>query len=316
MINQCLLDFKRNFTIFCFVIIFFFFFFFSFSCFTLFRYLITSTTILMDPSTQGHITSLIQDQKSTSLPPWKKLLYLQQPYPDNYTDKSFLSQLKRSHPVTKYSYRKLVEDFSLISFYMSCIVLVILMFVGIYMEQWDPIYPTLITTTTSFFAFLILRNSSMNIKSLMVITFILLILSPILKSLSKSTSSDSIWAISFMLCLANAIFHEYSVQIGYRPILSTNISLSNAIVLASRLNSTLAAFSFVLFAVEVNILLPLYDVKIRQLGYNRIHYTLMVMVALIVTSAFYMLDFMVYIVYYYVISTFIILVIPLIYLYL
>lgn len=257
-----------------------------------------------------------QYQGSDSLPPWKKLLYLQQPYPDNYTDKSFLSQLKKTNSITKYPYQSLVEDFSLIAFYMSCILLVNLVFVGIYVEQWDSIALTLVTTTISFFAFLVIKNSSMNIKSLMVITFILLILSPILKSLTKSTSSDSIWAISFMLCLANAIFHEYSVQTSYRPILSTNISLSNAIVLASRLNSTLAAFAFVLFAVEINILLPLYDVKIRLLGYKHLHYILMVTVVLFVTCMFYMLNFMVYIVYYYIICTFIILALPSIYQYL
>ncbi|RCK59457.1 Phosphatidylinositol N-acetylglucosaminyltransferase GPI2 subunit [Candida viswanathii] len=275
----------------------------------------------MDSDSQGGIPAPYQQEQlygapSSPLPPWKKLLYLKQPYPDNYTDKSFLSQLKKNKPLSKYTYRKLVEDFSLIPFYMSCILQVILLFVGIHVEQWDPIVPTLVITTLSFVAFLFNKNAAMNMKSLMVITFILLILSPILKSLSKSTSSDSIWAISFMLCLANAIFHEYSLQMSYRPILSTNISLSNAIVLASRLNSTLEAFAFVLFAVEVNILLPLYDVRIRQLGYDRLHWALMLTVVLFVTSTFYMLDFIVYIVYYYVMCTFITLVLPLVYMYL
>ena len=62
------------------------------------------------------------------------------------------------------------------------------------------------------------------------------------------------------------------MKVSYRPIVSTNISLSNAIVLASRLSTTLDVFLFVLFAIEVNILLPLFDAKIRLLGLETIHW--------------------------------------------
>lgn len=213
-------------------------------------------------------------------PPWKKLLYLKQPYPDNYTDKSFLSQLKRNTTVVKYSYIKLVEDFSLIIFHISCILLVILTFKGIYIHNWDPIKPTilssaiwlLLSTSTS-------NNDRINIKSFILIIFILLILSPVLKSLTKSTSSDSIWAISFMLCVANVLLHDYTMNAAntwrrltpHRPIISTNISLSNAIVLASRLNSTIEVFLFILFAIQIGIILPLFDAKLRQLNYKQVH---------------------------------------------
>ncbi|KAI1632567.1 phosphatidylinositol N-acetylglucosaminyltransferase-domain-containing protein [Biscogniauxia mediterranea] len=48
------------------------------------------------------------------------------------------------------------------------------------------------------------------IKSAILIYFTLLGLSPILKSLTRSTSSDSIWAMSFWLLAINIFFYDYS----------------------------------------------------------------------------------------------------------
>ncbi|KAG2731084.1 hypothetical protein G9P44_006233 [Scheffersomyces stipitis] len=228
---------------------------------------------------------------------WKKLLYLKQPFPDNYTDQSFLSQLKRNTTVAKYSYIKLVKDFSLIVFYISVILVVVLMFTGIYLHQWSSMLPTMVTSALSISGFIILKvfdksyntkvgkigyySQRLNMKSFVLIIFILLILSPVLKSLTKSTASDSIWALSFILCVCNTIFHDYSMnssssdvsELQYRPIISTNISLSNSIVLASRLGSTSQVFFFVLFSIQVNILLPLFDFNARRAQFYRLHWT-------------------------------------------
>ncbi|KAK6460054.1 phosphatidylinositol N-acetylglucosaminyltransferase subunit C [Scheffersomyces coipomensis] len=236
------------------------------------------------------------------VPSWKKLLYLKQSYPDNYTDKSFLSQLKRNTTVAKYSYFNLVDDFCLILLYISSLLLVVLMFSGIYLHRWNSILPTIVSSIFSILGFGIVQiydksvkpstrpsqSSELNLKSFILIIFILLILSPILKSLTKSAASDSAWALSFALCLCNTIFHDYSMNSSfihgkqsqqifsqYKPILSTNISLSNAIVLASRLTSTSQVFFFILFAVQINILLPLLDFNIRRLKLHILHYSLL-----------------------------------------
>ncbi|RLV95546.1 Phosphatidylinositol N-acetylglucosaminyltransferase GPI2 subunit [Spathaspora sp. JA1] len=232
----------------------------------------------------------------TKLPPWKKLLYLKQPYPDNYTDKSFLSQLKRNTTVAKYSYIKLMDDFSLIVFYISCILSVILIFIGIYAHNWNPNWITIISSTTALIGFMYLSHSYiLHIKTFLLISFILFMVSPILESLTKSTASDSIWALSFVLCIANVVFHEYSMNSAqqqqkfrpHRPIISTNISLSNAIVLASRLSSTNHVFQFILVSIQINILLPLFDSKLLQLNYKKLHWT-------IVSGAFIMADVLMY----------------------
>lgn len=214
---------------------------------------------------------------------WKKLLYLKQPFPDNYTDSSFLSQLKRNTTVTKYSYSKLVEDFSLIILHLLCLFLVTLLFAGIYLHDWNISIAVIISSTLSILG-LILMNEYL--KSYLIFIFMLLIFSPVLKSLTRSSSSDSIWALSFLLFLANTLLHDYAMNNRqYHPILSTNISLSNAIVLASRLNSNSQVFIFVLFAIQINILLPLFDFKLRK-SHKYIHYTLFSTLFIIVSLLF------------------------------
>lgn len=203
---------------------------------------------------------------------WKKLLYLKQPYPDNYTDESFLSQLKRNETVTKVSYFKVVKDFSLIVFHVNNLVFVILLFTGIYHYKWDPIYITLGSSLVSILGYVIWmfnfnKNHQINsLKLFILIIFVLSILSPVLKSLTRSTSSDSIWSISFLLTFSNIIFHDYAMIPSkyYKPVVSTNISLSNALVLASRLSSTYEVFCFIVLSIQFNILVPLFDFSLRK----------------------------------------------------
>ncbi|KAJ4298625.1 glycosylphosphatidylinositol anchor biosynthesis [Collariella sp. IMI 366227] len=118
------------------------------------------------------------------------------------------------------------------------------------------------------------------IKSAILIYFTLLGLSPILKSLTRSTSSDSIWAMSFWLLALNVFFFDYSgsswVGAGLgsgssgivgssggkkkMPVasLSTNAALMASTVLASRLPSTGQVFSLTLFSIEVFGLFPVF----------------------------------------------------------
>ncbi|KAM0135631.1 hypothetical protein ACHAO1_004985 [Botrytis cinerea] len=117
-------------------------------------------------------------------------------------------------------------------------------------------------------------------KSALLIYFTLLGLSPILKSLTRSTSSDSIWAMSFFLFTINIFFFDYatpspSSSSGYPPSntknknipasLSTNAALMASTVLASRLPSTGQVFSLTLFSIEVFGLFPVFR------RYTRLH---------------------------------------------
>ncbi|KAL2262141.1 hypothetical protein VTK26DRAFT_2341 [Humicola hyalothermophila] len=129
------------------------------------------------------------------------------------------------------------------------------------------------------------------IKSALLIFFTLLGLSPILKSLTRSTSSDSIWAMSFWLLAINVFFFDYSGGLSrsapglgpgpgpsphggggggprkkMMPVasLSTNAALMASTVLASRLPSTGQVFSLTLFSIEVFGLFPVFRQYVRR----------------------------------------------------
>ncbi|KAI9050580.1 hypothetical protein LZ554_005741 [Drepanopeziza brunnea f. sp. 'monogermtubi'] len=114
-------------------------------------------------------------------------------------------------------------------------------------------------------------------KSALLIYFTLLGLSPILKSLTQSTSEDSIWAMSFLLFAINIFFFDYSTptqtslnsSIKNIPAsLSTNAALMASTVLASRLPTTGQVFSLTLFSIEVFGLFPVFRRHARQKSFR------------------------------------------------
>ncbi|KAI4866328.1 GPI2-domain-containing protein [Hypoxylon rubiginosum] len=122
-----------------------------------------------------------------------------------------------------------------------------------------------------------LRNGRANlrlgtVKSATLIYFTLLGLSPILKSLTRSTSSDSIWAMSFWLLAINIFFHDYSSgPVKFPASLSTNAALMASTVLASRLPSTGQVFSLTLFSIEVFGLFPVFRRYARHRSWTYHH---------------------------------------------
>ena len=114
------------------------------------------------------------------------------------------------------------------------------------------------------------RQRLSTVKSAFLIYFSLLGLSPILKSLTKSTASDSIWALSCWLLIMNIFSFDYGSGEGagattkFPASLSTNAAVMASTVLASRLPSTTHVFSLMLFSMEVFGLFPIWRRQLRQ----------------------------------------------------
>ncbi|KIV79160.1 hypothetical protein PV11_06738 [Exophiala sideris] len=141
------------------------------------------------------------------------------------------------------------------------------------------------------------------LKSACLIYFALLGLSPILKSLTRSTSSDSIWALATWLLIINIFFFDYgSLYVPsksqtpdspaetskptpanasrapsnasslrappFPSSLSTNAALMASTVLASRLMTTTAVFSLTLFSIQVFGLFPVFRRHLRHKSFN------------------------------------------------
>jgi phosphatidylinositol glycan class C protein len=117
------------------------------------------------------------------------------------------------------------------------------------------------------------RQRLATVKSAMLIYCALLGLSPILKSLTKSTASDSIWAMSCWLMIINIFSFDYGSGEGagatkFPASLSTNAALMASTVLASRLPSTTHVFSLTLFSIEVFGLFPVFRRHLRHVSWT------------------------------------------------
>ena len=107
-------------------------------------------------------------------------------------------------------------------------------------------------------------------KSAILIYIALLGLSPILKSLTESTTKDSIWAMTTWLMCINIFFFDYGGGVGVKfpASLSTNAALMASTVLASRLRSTTHVFSLMLFSIEVFGLFPVFRRHLRHISWR------------------------------------------------
>lgn len=118
---------------------------------------------------------------------------------------------------------------------------------------------------------------------------ILLVLTPMLRTLTKDTSCDTIWALSSMLFLVNLLFHDYTMtrvaDLRYPDSVSLNAAMFASVLLASRLSSNLHVFSLTSLAVQLFALFPIIRRSLRKLS----QFSDIIMSACLSTSSAYLL---------------------------
>ncbi|KAL6712542.1 glycosylphosphatidylinositol anchor biosynthesis [Coniothyrium glycines] len=233
---------------------------------------------------------------------YKKLLWFKQPFPDNYTDeKTFLDHLQRNPRLQPYQFWSLMADATIIVQQLASVAIFCCSFVAIFQGRVSPVTVVGWASLCTISAWVLWDHwmgQEMNLqeaqvidnqhapdvvqftprststrmqqrmataKSAALIYAALLGLSPILKSLTRSTTSDSIWAISTWLLMMNVAFFDYSSGPGAQlpASISTNSAMMASAVLASRLPSTTHVFSLTLFSIEVFGLFPIFRRQLR-----------------------------------------------------
>lgn len=188
-------------------------------------------------------------------PPWKKLLYLRQPYPDNYTDRSFLSQLKRNTTVLEHNHAKVLHDFSLVVSHVDALTVAALVFHGLHNHSWHEA-TVLATASACTVALAAARLPVVTLLGagtpVLVLLLTVMVLLPVLKLLTRTTSSDSVWAILFFLNTVNLVTHDYSGDAAGPPPFSTNLLIANLAMLALRLRSSTAVFCFIVVCIQIH----------------------------------------------------------------
>nr|GAT44203.1 phosphatidylinositol N-acetylglucosaminyltransferase [Mycena chlorophos] len=204
-----------------------------------------------------------------------EVLWRRHDHPDNYFDtQSFLFFLRRNANFRPYTYWPLVLLSCAITQHLATIFAFVSVFVRLQEHYLDPHVLVWVSVGGFFLGYLLWEllergavpqahrraNRVKAVKSSILIFLALMSLSPVLRTLTAATSSDSIWALSAVLFVLNALLADYSA-ISLRgerltSVLSMNAAVSASVVLASRLSSDLAVFALILFSVQAFALFP------------------------------------------------------------
>lgn len=123
--------------------------------------------------------------------------------------------------------------------------------------------------TISILSFIAISVLLRSIKHTFIIFITILQLSPIIKNLNKSTSSNTIINISFWLNFIIIIFKSVDIkhnnklkllpnrELDLKQILVINLQLTNIIILSSRFNQLLQVAIYLLINIQIQILIPL-----------------------------------------------------------
>ncbi|EHH15821.1 phosphatidylinositol N-acetylglucosaminyltransferase subunit C [Macaca nemestrina] len=218
-----------------------------------------------------------QPVTSTKEVKWQKVLYERQPFPDNYVDRRFLEELRKNIHARKYQYWAVVFESSVVIQQLCsvCVFVVIWWYMdeGLLAPHW--LFGTgLASSLIGYVLFDLIdggegRKKSgqtrwADLKSALVFITFTYGFSPVLKTLTESVSTDTIYAMSVFMLLGHLIFFDYGANAAIvSSTLSLNMAIFASVCLASRLPRSLHAFIMVTFAIQIFALWPMLQKKLK-----------------------------------------------------
>lgn len=202
----------------------------------------------------------------------KKVLYETSGLPDNYTDESFLSELKKNVSLVEVTmWEAFVGSCRLVQQFCA-VILFVLVYVHMYNEWVEPntvIYLSTILTICgySYYRLVFKRDDVLghDVRTALIYVVFGQLFSPALYTLTDTISTDTIYTMTFFMMLVHLIFFNYGISAAF---VSNSLSLSSAvfasICLASRLHSAHHAFVLITVAVEFFVLFPLLLNKVNK----------------------------------------------------
>lgn len=206
--------------------------------------------------------------------PWRKNLYENNGYPDNYTDSSFLEELKTNINIQEICFREAFLGAGLITQQFSVVVNFVVLYIYLYNFWIQPetlfVQSSLITVNIYLLQRIILSKGSTlamlakDIKTCIIFLAFGYFLSPILKTLTETISTDTIYTTTTFMMGIHLIFFDYNESNAINSSsLSFNAAIFGSICLASRLPTPFHAFVLLTLAVECFVLLPIFLEKLE-----------------------------------------------------
>ena len=192
-------------------------------------------------------------------------MYENSEYADNYTDSSYLQELKKNIHKQDITYREAILGAGKITEKLCVVSIFSVIFVYLY-NEW--IEPETIFTGMSIavcLCYLYYMKSHRSIPfheavakdSKRVVIFLVFgyILSPVLKTLTDTISTDTIYATSAFMMLVHLAFNDYKIPAAIiSSSLSLNAAIFSSVCLASRLSTSFHAFVLLTISAEFFVL--------------------------------------------------------------
>lgn len=219
---------------------------------------------------------------------FEKVLWRKQAYADNFVAPSFLCDLRTNSQVVLPSLGQLTLASLRISTRLLRVVLLALWFVHLHLGTVDAEHVLLVgggivalsTLVSSAYSVQTVRtiettrHHGRKVMGKVIMAVVLLAVSPVLRTLTESTTSDSIWALSVMLFLVHLTLADYSGRATWSErgsaisdTMSFNAAMSASVVLASRLNKD--SETFTLLALGTLLFVPKARASVAERGANK-----------------------------------------------
>ncbi|XP_030853646.1 phosphatidylinositol N-acetylglucosaminyltransferase subunit C [Strongylocentrotus purpuratus] len=209
---------------------------------------------------------------------WAKILYREQGVPDNYVDDSFLDELKKNLHTRTYEYWNVVYETGVVTQQLSSVCMFVVAYIFMFTGRLSPSsllcvsgwltlcgYPVFRWLERSDDKVKVQRSALDDLRSSCIFLTFSFGMSPILKTLTDSISTDTIYAMTVFMLLGNLIFYDYgTTKVVASQHLSLNASIFASVCLASRLPTTLHAFATVILAMQLFALWPTLRKRLKK----------------------------------------------------
>lgn len=235
--------------------------------------------------------SITDNTKLTSF--YKRRVLFDKSYyalPDNYVDKTFLHDLQTNVNLKTYCLEDAIFNCTVITQELSSVSGCFALFVYLD-EEWFPPGVLFISSTilVLILYFVCVADHSFHQwygdgKQAFVFLAFILGLSPILKTLTHTVSTDSIYFMAGSLMMIHLITNNYGVNATIvKPALSLTAAIAASVTLASRLSTTFYVFEFLVFAVETFALFPLFKARLQKhIPWSKVPFTIFLVVSILI----------------------------------
>ncbi|KAG8346233.1 putative Phosphatidylinositol N acetylglucosaminyltransferase [Trypanosoma vivax] len=204
---------------------------------------------------------------------WRKVLYTRQPYEDNYVDpQQFLQDLRQNVSIATYKYSHVVMDTLAVIQQLSFVTLFLAMFWMIFYSRIDECVlmwtnVSLFAMSFAFFAHL-QRQQALErgktpvpfvhclvemLKRVAPLVSVLILLSPVLQTLTVTYSNDTIAALTVISMCVHLLLTDYNYLNCYSEKYQQNAAINAAtfanILVASRIHSPLKSGTLITFGI-------------------------------------------------------------------